>query len=61
MLDEAFKKKAEHLLNIANADPDGYIGKLTPEQKPILDRFRDMVYSKVPNFSLPFNPSHIVE
>jgi hypothetical protein len=47
MLDEAFKKQAEHLLNLAESDRDGHLGKLTSDQQSMLDRLREMVYSKV--------------
>ena len=47
MLDEAFKKKAEHLLNLVDSYPDGYLGRLTAEQQSMLDRLREMVSIKV--------------
>jgi hypothetical protein len=47
MVDEAYRHKAENLLNLADSDPDGYLGRLTPNQQAILDRFREMVCSKV--------------
>jgi hypothetical protein len=58
MVDEAYKQKAEHLLNLADSDQDGYLGKLTPTQQALLDRFREMVCSKVlcPSKSVDCSP-----
>lgn len=47
MVDAAFKEKANTLLNLADADPHGYLGRLTMDQQADLDQLRKLVNSKV--------------